>query len=83
MAGKQWNHRERRYAGARYCFAGSLTSIPESKLGDMMLPRALSAVMARNASTSALQSYIQAYLSVQVRMKSDFWHFLQFDPSFP
>jgi hypothetical protein len=48
-----------------------------------MLPRALSAVMARNASTPALQSYIQAYLSVQVRMKSDSWHLLQFDPSFP
>jgi len=35
------------------------------KLGDLMLPRALSTVIARNATTPALQSYIEAYLSVQ------------------
>ncbi|KAJ6492165.1 hypothetical protein C8R45DRAFT_1137275 [Mycena sanguinolenta] len=36
-----------------------------SKSGDIMLPRALATVNARNATTPALQSYIQSYLSVQ------------------
>ncbi|KAF7332920.1 Glycoside hydrolase family 76 protein [Mycena venus] len=36
-----------------------------SKSGDIILPRALSTVISRNAATPALQSYIEAYLSVQ------------------
>jgi hypothetical protein len=33
-----------------------------------MLPRALATVKSRNATTPALQSYIDAYLSVQVHI---------------
>ncbi|KAJ6458195.1 hypothetical protein C8R45DRAFT_1183631 [Mycena sanguinolenta] len=36
-----------------------------TKSGDIMLPRALATVKARNATTPALQSYIQSYLNVQ------------------
>ncbi|KAJ7773512.1 hypothetical protein B0H14DRAFT_2965821 [Mycena olivaceomarginata] len=36
-----------------------------SKSGDIFLPRALSNVISRNATTPALRSYIEAYLGVQ------------------
>ncbi|KAJ6552988.1 hypothetical protein B0H19DRAFT_1263414 [Mycena capillaripes] len=36
-----------------------------TKSGDLILPRALATVNARNATTPALQAYIDAYLSVQ------------------
>lgn len=40
-----------------------------SKSSDIMLPRALATVIARNATTLTLQSYISAYLGVQVRIR--------------
>ncbi|KAJ7648816.1 hypothetical protein DFH06DRAFT_1332411 [Mycena polygramma] len=36
-----------------------------TKLSDLMMPRALSTVISRNATTPALRSYIETYLSVQ------------------
>jgi hypothetical protein len=40
-----------------------------SKSSDIMLPRALATVIARNATILTLQSYISAYLGVQVRIR--------------
>ncbi|KAJ7769010.1 hypothetical protein B0H16DRAFT_1518905 [Mycena metata] len=42
-----------------------------SKLSDNMLPRALTTVIARNATTSTLKSYIGAYLGVQFNAVMD------------
>ncbi|KAF7362721.1 Glycoside hydrolase family 76 protein [Mycena venus] len=39
--------------------------MPSSKSGDLNLPRTLSTVIARNATTPVLRSYVEAYLGVQ------------------